>query len=241
MTHRIATDTAIDNVQTKFRIAANHETPNEIAESIKQYGVRPIQRLHTFGLLGPQFIAVHAVHLEAAEIDQLSHTGCHVALCPTSNLKLGSGIPAISDIHQRGINFGLGTDGAASNNRLDIFQEMRLSALLAKGVSEDAAALTAHQALQAATLNGARALGLDHQIGSLRPGKAADLCAVRIDDWMLQPCFDPASHLVYTAGRDNVTHTWVAGKLQMQENLPSNIDVQQLLAHTNIWHNRLAY
>ncbi|AJP48510.1 N-ethylammeline chlorohydrolase [Rugosibacter aromaticivorans] len=218
-----------------------HETPNEIAESIKQYGVRPIQRLHTLGLLGPQFIAVHAVHLEAAEIDQLSHTGCHVALCPTSNLKLGSGIPAISDIHQRGINFGLGTDGAASNNRLDIFQEMRLSALLAKGVSEDAAALTAHQALQAATLNGARALGLDHQIGSLRPGKAADLCAVRIDDWMLQPCFDPASHLVYTAGRDNVTHTWVAGKLQMQENLPSNIDVQQLLAHTNIWHNRLAY
>lgn len=218
-----------------------HETRHEIAESIKQYGIRPIQRLRTLGLLGPQFIAVHAVHLEAAEIDQLSLTGCHITFCPTSNLKLGSGIPAINDVHQRGINFGLGTDSAASNNRLDIFQEMRLSALLAKGVNEDATAITAHQALQAATLNGARALGLDQQIGSLLPGKAADLCAVRLDDWMLQPCFDPASHLVYTAGRDNVTHTWVAGKLQMHNGLPSNIDIQQLLAHTNIWHNRLAY
>ena len=218
-----------------------HETRHEIDESIKQYGVRPIQRLRTLGLLGPQFIAVHAVHLEAAEIDQLDLTGCHIVFCPTSNLKLGSGIPNINDIHHRGINFGLGTDSAASNNRLDIFQEMRLSALLAKGVNEDATAITAHQALQAATLNGARALGLDQQIGSLLPGKAADLCAVRLDDWLLQPCFDPASHLVYTAGRDNVTHTWVSGKLQMHSGLPSNIDIQQLLAHTNLWHNRLAY
>lgn len=217
-----------------------HETRHEIAESIKQYGVRPIQRLHTLGLLGPQLIAVHAIHLEAADIDQLSRMGCHIALCPTSNLKLGNGIPDINGIHQRGINFGLGTDGAASNNRLDIFQEMRLSALLAKGLSENATALAAHQVLQAATLHGARALGLDQQIGSLRPGKAADLCAVRLDHWMLQPCLDPASHLVYTAGRENVTHTWVAGKLQMQENRLSNIDVQQLLANTNIWHNRLA-
>lgn len=216
-----------------------HETRLEIAESIKQYGVRPIQRLHALGLLGPQFIAVHAVHLEATDIDQLSYTGCHVAFCATSNLKLGSGIPDINDIHQQGINFGLGTDSAASNNRLDIFQEMRLSAFLAKGLSENATALTAHQALQAATLNGARALGLDQKIGSLLPGKAADLCAVRLDDWMLQPCFDPASHLVYTAGRDNVTHTWVAGKLQMQKGLPSNIDVPQLLTNTNVWHNRL--
>ena len=218
-----------------------HETRHEIAEGIKQYGVRPIQRLHTLGLLGPQFIAVHAVYLEAAEIDQLSLTGCHIAFCPTSNLKLGSGIPNINDTHQRGINFGLGTESAASNNRLDIFQEMRLSSLLTKGISEDPTAFTAHQALQAATLNGARALGLDQRIGSLLPGKAADLCAVCLDDWMLQPCFDPASHLVYTTRRDDVTHTWVAGRLQMHNGLPSNIDIHQLSAHANIWHNRLAY
>lgn len=234
----------ISTLSTQLEIPIHthlHETRHEIAESIKQYGVRPIQRLHTLGVLGPQFIAVHAVHLEAAEIDQLSHTGCHIVFCPTSNLKLGSGIPNMNDIHQQGINFGLGTDSAASNNRLDIFQEMRLSALLAKGLSEDATALTAHQALQAATLNGARALGLDQQIGSLLPGKTADLCAVCLDDLILQPCFDPASQLVYTAGRDNVTHTWIAGKLQMRNGMLTTIDIKQLSAHTNIWHNHLAY
>ncbi|HQN46814.1 MAG TPA: amidohydrolase family protein, partial [Rugosibacter sp.] len=114
-----------------------------------------------------------------------------------------------------------------------------LTALLAKGMDEDATALSAHQALQAATLNGARALGLESQIGSLLPGKAADLCAVRLDDWILQPCFDPASHLVYTAGRNDVTHTWVAGELKMHDGKPIGIDMQQLLAHIHIWRNRL--
>lgn len=216
-----------------------HETRNEIAESLKQHGVRPIDRLHALGLLGPQLIAVHAVHLEAAEIDLLSHAGCHVAHCPTANLKLGSGIPPLADIHAHGINFGLGTDGAASNNRLDLFQEMRHAALLAKGIRENATVLDAHTVLQAATLGGARALGLDGQIGSLRPGKAADLCAVRLDDWLLQPCFDPASHLVYAAGREHVTHTWVAGKLLMRDGIPMHIDIPQLIASAGLWHTRL--
>jgi 5-methylthioadenosine/S-adenosylhomocysteine deaminase len=179
------------------------------------------------------------VHLDAAEIDLLGHHGCHIAHCPTSNLKLGSGIMPLAAIHARGINFGLGTDSTASNNRLDLFQEMRQAALLAKGSSEDAAALNAHAILAAATLNGARALGLDGQIGSLRPGKAADLCAVRLDDWLLQPCFDPASHLVYAAGREHVTHTWIAGKLQHKESIPIHIDVSQLLTGIRMWHTRL--
>ncbi len=216
-----------------------HETRHEIDESLKQYGVRPIERLRRLGLLGPQLIAVHAVHLEASEIDLLVHEGCHVAHCPTSNLKLGSGIAPVSALQSRSLNFGLGTDGAASNNRLDLFREMRHAALLAKGASENAEALDAHATLRAATLGGARALGLDERIGSLLPGKAADLCAVRIDEWLLQPCFDPASHLVYVAGREQVTHTWVAGKLAMSGGVPVQIDISELLDITGLWHTRL--
>ena len=213
-----------------------HETLHEIDESLKLHGVRPIERLRRLGLLGPQLIAVHAVHLDAGEIDLLAHEGCHLAHCPTSNLKLGSGIPPMSVIEARGINFGLGTDGAASNNRLDLFQEMRHAALLAKGASQNAEALGAHTTLHAATLGGARALGMDGRIGSLVPGKVADLCAVRLDEWLIQPCFDPASHLVYVAGREQVTHTWVQGNLVMRNGTPVQIDISELLDLAGLWH-----
>ena len=216
-----------------------HETRHEIEESVRQHGVRPLERLQRLGLLGPQLIAVHAVHLEAGEIDLLAHEGCHLAHCPTSNLKLGSGIPSMSAIQSRGLNFGLGTDGAASNNRLDLFQEMRHAALLAKGSSQNAEALDAHATLEAATLGGARALALDDRIGSLLPGKAADLCAVRLDEWLIQPCFDPASHLVYVAGREQVTHTWVGGKLVMSNGVPAQIGISELLDVAGLWHTRL--
>lgn len=216
-----------------------HETRHEIEESLQQHGVRPIERLRRLGLLGPQLIAVHAVHLDAGEIDLLAQEGCHFAHCPTSNLKLGSGIAPLTVMQARGVNFGLGTDGAASNNRLDLFQEMRHAALLAKGANQDAAALDAHAILHAATLGGARALGRDDRIGSLLPGKAADLCAVRLDDWQVRPCYDPASHLVYVAGRENVTHTWVEGKLVMNNGAPTQIDISELLDTTGLWHTRL--
>ncbi len=216
-----------------------HETRHEIEESLQQHGVRPVERLRRLGLLGPQLIAVHGVHLEAGEIDLLAHEGCHLAHCPSSNLKLGSGIPPMSAVQARGLNFGLGTDGAASNNRLDLFHEMRHAALLAKGASQNAEALDAHATLHAATLGGARALGLDGKIGSLLPGKAADLCAVRLDEWLIQPCFDPASHLVYVAGREQVNHTWVAGKLAMSNGVPSQINISELLDLAGLWHTRL--
>jgi 5-methylthioadenosine/S-adenosylhomocysteine deaminase len=216
-----------------------HETRHEIDDSLKQHGVRPIERLRRLGLLGPQLIGVHAVHLDAGEIELLAHEGCHVAHCPTSNLKLASGIPPMSEIQARGLNFGLGTDGAASNNRLDLFHEMRHAALLAKGRSENAEVLDAHSTLAAATIGGARALGLDARIGSLLPGKSADLCAVRLDDWLMQPCFDPASHLVYAAGREQVSHTWVAGELVMKNGEPLQIDISELLDITGLWHTRL--
>jgi len=216
-----------------------HETAHEIEESLKQHGVRPIERLRRLGLLGPQLIAVHAVHLDPAEIALLAREACHVAHCPTSNLKLGSGIPSMAAVASHGLNFGLGTDSAASNNRLDLFHEMRHAALLAKGASGNAEVLDAHRTLEAATLGGARALGLDRRIGSLLPGKAADLCAVRLDEWLIQPCFDPASHLVYVAGREQVTHTWVEGKLVMSNGVPTQIGISELLDVAGLWHTRL--
>jgi 5-methylthioadenosine/S-adenosylhomocysteine deaminase len=216
-----------------------HETRHEIEESLKQHGMRPVERLRRLGLLGPQLIAVHSVHLESSEIDLLAHEGCHVAHCPTSNMKLGSGIAPMAEIHSRSLNFGLGTDGAASNNRLDLFHEMRHAALLSKGVNQNAEVLDAHAILHTATLGGARSLGLDGRIGSLLPGKAADLCAVRLDEWLIQPCFDPAAHLVYVAGREQVTNTWIEGKLAMSNEIPLQIGISELLDITGLWHTCL--
>ncbi|HWR77155.1 MAG TPA: TRZ/ATZ family hydrolase, partial [Thiobacillus sp.] len=168
-----------------------HETADEIRDSLKQYGLRPLERLARLGLLGPNFIGVHAVHVSDAEIELLAQHGCHVAHCPSSNLKLASGIAPVAKFTAAGVNLGFGTDGAASNNRLDLFAEMRLAALLAKGASGNAAALPAAAALQAATLGAARALNLDSQVGSIAPGKRADLVAVDLHALSSQPVFDP--------------------------------------------------
>jgi len=217
-----------------------HETLDEISNSQKEHGVRPLARLHRLGLLGPGLIATHAVHLDTDEIGLLAAHGCHVAHCPTSNMKLASGIAPIGLLLEHGIGVGLGSDGAASNNRLDMFQEMRHAALLGKVARHDAAALPAHQALRMATLEGARALGMENKIGSLLPGKAADLMAVRLDQWDLQPCYDPASHLVYTAGREQVSHVWVAGKLRIKDKIPVDFDTHALLKKACLWQNRLS-
>lgn len=217
-----------------------HETEAEIAESLKQYGVRPLQRLHTLGIIGPQLIAVHAVHLSNAEIDLLAREGASVAHCPTSNLKLGSGIAPVAQMEVRGLRFGLGTDGAASNNRLDIFHELRLAALLAKGHSGDAAAVNAHATLRAATLNGARALGLDSKIGSLVAGKSADMCSISLDDWIATPCYDPASHVVYVAGREHIRNVWVAGKQRIEYGKLVGITDQSLIDLVKLWHTAIS-
>lgn len=216
-----------------------HETRQEIEESERQHGCRPIARFERLGLLSPRLIAVHAVHLSHSEIDLFARRGVHVAHCPTSNLKLAAGIAPMASLESRGINFGLGTDGAASNNRLDIFHEMRHAALLAKGASGDATALTAHRVLAAATLGGARALGIDGRIGSLNPGKAADMISVRLDHWELMPCFDPASHIVYSAGREHVRNVWVGGEAVLQNGEFTRLNPSALLETAQLWHNRL--
>ncbi len=216
-----------------------HETRQEVADARQRDGHAPLARLHRLGLLGPGFIGVHGVHLDDAEIDLLAATGSHIAHCPTSNLKLASGFAPVAKMLQRGINVGLGTDGAASNNRLDLFGEMRLAALLAKGISGDAAVLPARQALRMATLNGAIALGLGHETGSLTPGKAADLCAVDLGSLENRPCFDPLSHLVHVAGREAVSHVWVAGKCCVDDKKLRETPANHLDSAITLWQNSL--
>ena len=215
-----------------------HETLDEISQSLETHKVRPLERLHHLGLLGPQFVGVHAVHLTNEEIAFLAAQGCHVAHCPSSNLKLGSGVAPKARLLDAGINVGIGTDGAASNNRLDVWEEMRLAALLAKGMSGRADAVPAHAALTAATLNGARALGLDGSIGSLVPGKAADIIAVDLSGTATQPCYDPISHLVYSAGRDQVRQVWVAGEHIVKDGRSQSLDEPSVLRHAHQWRER---
>jgi 5-methylthioadenosine/S-adenosylhomocysteine deaminase len=160
-----------------------------------------------------------------------------VAHCPVSNLKLASGIAPVAALQRAGVRIGLGSDGAASNNRLDLLREMNYASLLAKGSSGDAAALNAHDVLRMATLDGAAALGLDGRIGSLAIGKDADLCAVRLDDSHVFPCYDPLAHLVHVLGREYVSHVWVAGKPRVSEGELLDIDQLELLEVAKMWQN----
>ena len=221
-----------------------HETLEEISQSKQTHGLTPIARFAKLGLLGANTTLAHCVHLEPIEIQMLADNGCHIAHCPSSNLKLGSGIAPIDEYLKRGINVGLGTDGAASNNRLDMFTEIRLAALLAKGVSRDATAISAHQALEMATINGARALKLEDKIGSIEIGKLADLIAIDLSGFNVQPCYDPISHLVYVAGREQVSHCWVNGDLKYNkpkhsEGVFSDIEPQELEEIIANWQTKL--
>ena len=216
-----------------------HETRQEIADSIAQYGLRPIERLHRLGVLGPNLLAAHGVHLSPQEMELLAHHGCTIAHCPSSNLKLASGIAPVAEMLACGIDVGLGTDGSASNNRLDLWGEMRLAALLAKGSSGNASVVPAQQALHMATLGGARALGLDRDIGSIAPGKWADLCAISLSQDALMPCYDVISLLVYSAGREYVSDVWVAGKPRFTDGHLLGITEFELKNLASLWQNQI--
>jgi 5-methylthioadenosine/S-adenosylhomocysteine deaminase len=189
-----------------------HETEDEIRREVAEHGVRPAVRLERLGLMGPALTAVHSVHLDDHEVALFADRGVSIAHCPASNLKLASGIPHIARYLDAGINLGIGTDGTASNNRLDMPSEMRLASLLAKGASGRADVFGAHQVLHAATLAGAKACGLDDRIGSIVIGKQADLTAFDLGALDYNPIFDVASHLIFVTGREAVTDVWVAGK-----------------------------
>jgi 5-methylthioadenosine/S-adenosylhomocysteine deaminase len=216
-----------------------HETRGEIAQGLAKDGVRPFERLRRLGIVGPRLIAVHAVHLEDTELDVMAREGVSVAHCPSSNLKLASGIAPVAAMRGRGIRVGLGTDGAASNNRLDLLTEARTAALLAKAASGDAAAIPAAEAIEMATIEAARALGLEARIGSIAPGKAADLAAVELNSLESLPCYDAVSHLVYAAGREHVTHVWIDGRMRLNGRKLVDIDERDLEDKARWWQKRL--
>jgi len=222
-----------------------HETQQEIVDSKAQYGINPISRLHGLGLLSDRTHFAHCVHLTESEVQQITATGSHIVHCPTSNLKLASGIAPVASYLEAGINVALGTDGAASNNRLDMFAEMRLAALLAKGQSGNATAVSAYRAIEMATINGAKALGLDKQVGSIEKTKSADLIAVDLSRLEMSPCYDPVSQLVYVASRENVTHTWVNGNLVYhrpdgnQQGSFDGIEPSELKSITDYWQRMI--
>ncbi len=216
-----------------------HETRDEVEQGVASHGLRPLARLDRLGLLAPDLVAVHMTQLEEAEIAKVAEAGVQVVHCPQSNLKLASGFCPVAKLLEAGVNVALGTDGAASNNDLDMLAEMQSAALLAKGVSGDPAALPAFQALEMATLNGARALGLEDQTGSLLPGKQADLCAIDLGALETQPVYDPVSQIVYAAGREQVTHLWVKGIPLMRERQLLTLDQPRILADADQWRQRL--
>lgn len=189
-----------------------HESHDEISQSLKQYGKRPIARLDELGIINDRLIAVHMVQVNAAEIDLIAERGVSIAHCPESNMKLANGFAPTAAFSRAGINIAIGTDSAASNNDLNMLSEMRSTAFLAKAVSHDPTAVSAHEALKMATLNGAKAMGLEDKIGSIEPGKCADLIAFDLSMEHCQPLHNPLSYVVYSADRSMIKEVWVNGK-----------------------------
>ncbi|HZP11419.1 MAG TPA: TRZ/ATZ family hydrolase [Nevskiaceae bacterium] len=216
-----------------------HETAGEVAMAVEQTGKRPWQRLKELDLLGPDLLAVHMTQLTDAEIAEAAQFGVQIAHCPESNLKLASGFCPVHKLQQAGVNVALGTDGAASNNDLDLLGEMRTAALIAKAVADDARAVPSAAALHMATLGGAKALGLADEIGSLAKGKSADFIALDLSGISTQPVYNVLSHLVYAANRNCVTDVFVAGRALMRKRELTTIDEKAAIAEANVWRAKI--
>lgn len=239
-----------DEAFTELRVMADqldvpvqihlHETADEIATAVRETGLRPFERLQQLGLMNSSLLAVHAVHLTDAEVETMADSNVAIAHCPRSNLKLASGIAPIAACREAGIAVGLGTDGAASNNALDLLAEATLAALLGKVRAEDASTLSATAALEMATLGSARSLGLDASIGSIEPGKWADLTCVDLRRLQSQPVYDPISQLVYTARADQVSDVWVAGRHLLESGELTHMSIDDVLGRADEWRHRIA-
>lgn len=215
-----------------------HETRTEIDIDLEKYGKRPLQRFDELGLLNERLIAVHMVHLTDDEIALCAKKKIHVSHNPESNLKLASGFAPVAKLLKAGVNVCLGTDGAASNNDLDMFGELRTAALIAKGITQDPTVLDAMTTLEMATINGARALGLEKEIGSIEIGKSADIVAIDIEHFMTQPIYHPISHLVYAINRLQVSDVLIAGKQLLNRGEFTEIDTKEVVAKALKWTGR---
>lgn len=216
-----------------------HETEHEVNEAVEKHGERPLARLHQLGLLSPLFQAVHMTCVNEQDLALVKDNHVHVMHCPESNMKLASGLCPIGQFQKNNTNIALGTDGSASNNDLDMLGEMRTAALLAKVSSGDASCFSAHDALKAATLGGAKALGLEDICGSIEVGKSADLCAIDLNHIATQPVFDPVSQLVYASTRDQISHVWTQGNLQIREGSFVRININDRMNMAEHWQHKL--
>ncbi|ABC31062.1 Cytosine deaminase and related metal-dependent Hydrolase [Hahella chejuensis KCTC 2396] len=217
-----------------------HETAGEVQEGLEKTGKRPTERLHELGLLTPNTQCVHMTQINERDLEILQETGAHVVHCPESNLKLASGFCPLDRLLKAGVNVALGTDGAASNNDLDMLGELQTAAMLAKAVAQDAAAVSAFQALEIATINGAKALGMESVTGSLEAGKWADIMAVDLSGIEVQPVYHVASHLAYSTKSSQVSHVWTSGVAQVKEQKLLNMDVRELRTKVDAWREKIA-
>jgi len=217
-----------------------HETAFEVAQAMENNQQRPIARLDELGLLSPRLLAVHMTQLNEQDIKSCADKGVHVVHCPDSNMKLASGLCPVHKLQQVGVNVCIGTDSASSNNNLDMLGETRSAALLGKIVAEDATAVSAYTALRMATLNGAKALGIDQLTGSLVRGKAADISAIDLSTLETQPLFNPVSQIIYSACRTQVTHVWVDGKCLLDNRKLTTLDESHLKTITQHWNDKLS-
>ena len=216
-----------------------HETAAEVAEAQQNNGQRPLERLDQLNLLNSNLIAVHMTELDEFEIERIAEAGVNVVHCPESNLKLGSGICPVASLLEKGVNVCLGTDGAASNNDLDLLGEMRTAAMLAKGSSGNASACNARQAIEMATINGARALGMADRIGSIEVGKCADLIAINLASLNTQPLYEPVAQIVYAAASRQVSHVWIDGVAQLRDFELCNLDSDEIIARASSWARKI--
>lgn len=216
-----------------------HETAAEIQQSMERYGKRPLARLHDLGLLSNRLLAVHMTQLAPEERELIRKHGVNIVHSPESNLKLASGFCPVAELTKSGINIALGTDGAASNNDLDMIGEMRAAALLAKGVARNSSVLPARAVLRMATLNGAKALGIDTVTGSLQPGKEADIAAIDLDQLETQPLYNPVSQIVYASTRNQVTDVWVAGRQLLKDRVLTTLNGDEIKQRARSWQERL--
>lgn len=216
-----------------------HETRDEVEGSVQQYKQRPLARMHKLGLLSPRLIAVHMTQIDDSEAELVATYGVSVVHCPESNMKLASGTCPVQTLLDKGVNIALGTDSVSSNNDLNMLGEMRSATLLSKLHQNDASSLNAHTVIRMATINGARALGIENEIGSLETGKAADIISINLDTIETQPVYDPVAQIVYSAGREQVDHVWVAGKQLLRDRQLTTLDEHEILRNVADWQQRI--
>ena len=232
----------LGNVAEKLDLKINmhiQESRNEAIASVAKTTHRPLKRLNDLGLVSPRLIAVHMTDMNEEDLEILSVQKPNIVHCPESNMKLASGIAPLDKFKIAGVNVALGTDGAASNNDLDMLGEMRTAALLAKANTYNPTSLHAKEALQMATINGAKALGIDKVTGSLTIGKSADFIAIKLDELETLPIYYPESQIVYAASRHQVTDVFVAGKQLLRNRELLTLDEEKLKATAMAWRDKI--